>query len=80
MPQYKNACKVCGAEIISYMSYKQVCSKACRDIADRNYAKEHMRAVRKGYKIICVRCKKEFSTSDKTQNVCFRCLVYNLNR
>ena len=73
MPIYNNICKVCGKAIQSYMSNKLVCSKECRMIANREYAREFMRKKRQGQKIICIRCKNEFTTYHLKKNVCLAC-------
>lgn len=73
MAEYKNICKVCGKEIITYMSNKKVCSWECRKIANREHAREFMRKKRAGYKVICIRCNGEFITENRKQNVCMAC-------
>ena len=73
MPMYNNICKVCSKTIRSYMSNKLVCSKECRMIANREYARGFMCKKREGQKIVCIRCKNEFTTYHLQKNVCLAC-------
>ena len=80
MPMYNNICKVCGKAIHSYMSNKLVCSKECRKIANREYAREFMRLKRQGYKFICIDCKKEVIAFKSGETICLDCQVKSQNR
>ena len=80
MANYTVTCLICGKDIETYNSAKNVCAGECRKIANRLHAKEFMRKKRAEEKLvitkICVLCKKEYNSHKlSTKVICLECEI-----